>query len=196
MIYDPGTFAFVYVPDTPPLPAEMHPFSFSSSLVERDIRFSIRAAGDYTAALRELPAGTNVEVYGPFGGFTPNAFVRFRRLVLIGSGIGITPFLSMLSFELSSVDFRRIWLYYVVHDESDAAYHEEIQNSFEKADSYIDYFLWPTADRGRITAEVVIEDLKPVEDDYAVMLCGTDAFNRDLRRQFRTSRRTGRAHYF
>ncbi|MCG6859858.1 MAG: ferric reductase-like transmembrane domain-containing protein [Chromatiaceae bacterium] len=185
MIYDPGTFAFLSVPNSPSVPSEMHPFSFSSTLVNRDVRFSIRAVGDYTKALRDLPVGAAVDVYGPFGGFTPHAFVHYRRLVLIGSGIGITPFLSMLSFELTNNDFRRIWLYYVARNRDDAAYHEEIENSYLKADSYIDYDLWVTSERGRITAAAIAEDLKPIEDDYAVMLCGTVPFNRDLARQFR-----------
>lgn len=185
MIYDPGTFAFISVPDQPRFPTELHPFSISSSPVNRDLRFSIRAVGDYTRQLQDLPSGAKVDVYGPFGGFTPHAFVRYRRLVLIGAGIGITPFLSMLRFELTNNDFRRIWLYYVVRDREDAGYDEEIAGSYLRADSYIDYRLWVTKAQGRITAAAITEAMGPI-DDYAVMLCGTVPFNRDLARQFRT----------
>jgi hypothetical protein len=38
------------------------------------------------------------------------------------------------------------------------------------AESYIDYALWPTACRGRLTAAQVASEIAPVED-YAVMLC-------------------------
>ncbi len=184
MLYDPGTFAFIAVPHSPPLPAELHPFSFSSTPVSRELRFSIRALGDYTKALRALPAGAAVDVYGPFGGFTPHAFESYRRLVLIGAGIGITPFLSMLAFELTNNDFRRIWLYYVVRERTDAGYDEEIRSNHLRADSYIDYELWVTKERGHITAAAIAEAVMPI-DDYAVMLCGTQPFNRDLTRQFR-----------
>jgi len=184
MIYDPGTFAFISVPESPSLPTELHPFSISSSPVNRELRFSIRAVGDYTGALRNLPRDSAVDVYGPFGGFTPHAFVKHRRLVLIGSGIGITPFLAMLRFELTNNDFRRIWLYYIVRDRADAGYDNEIRGSYLEADSYIDYELWVTKERGRITAEAIAGALGPI-DDYAVMLCGTVPFNRDLTRQFR-----------
>ncbi len=90
----------------------------------------------------------------------------------------------MLAFELSNHDFRRIWLYYVVRDDQDAVYDSEIRESYLEAESYIDYTLWPTAGRGRITAAQVASDVAPLED-YAVMLCGQVRFISDLARQFR-----------
>jgi predicted ferric reductase len=163
---------------------ELHPFSISSSSVQRDLRLSIRTIGDFTRRLPALKADTLVDVYGPFGGFTSYRFAPFRRLVCIGAGIGITPFLGMLAFELSNRDFRRIWLYYVVRDEQDAVYDSEIRESYLEAESYIDYALWPTATRGRITAAQVAAEIAPLEG-YAVMLCGQVRFISDLARQFR-----------
>jgi ferredoxin-NADP reductase len=125
-----------------------------------------------------------VEVYGPFGGFTPHRFARFRRLVCIGAGVGITPFLGMLAFELSNRDFRRIWLYYVVRDNADAVYDSEISQSYLNAKSYVDYVLWATARQGRITAAAIAAEIAPL-DNYAVMLCGQLNFVSDLARQFR-----------
>jgi ferredoxin-NADP reductase len=51
-------------------------------------------------------------------------------------------------------------------------------------ESYIDYELWPTAHRGRITASQIAADIAPLED-FAVMLCGQVNFISDLARQFR-----------
>jgi predicted ferric reductase len=185
MMYEPGTFVFLRVPDMDGQRKELHPFSISSSPVERDLRLSIRTVGDFTGRLPSLKSGTDLEVYGPFGGFTSHRFAPFRWLVCIGSGIGITPFLGMLAFELSNRDFRRIWLYYVVRNEQDAVYDSEIRESYLQAESYIDYALWETAHRGRITAAQVAADIAPLED-YAVMLCGQLTFVSDLARQFRT----------
>ena len=117
MMYEPGTFVFLRVPELKGHEKELHPFSLTSSPVDRDLRLSIRMVGDFTRDFALLEAGEHLEVYGPFGGFTPHRFAHFRRLVCIGSGIGITPFLGMLAFELSNRDFRRIWLYYVVRNE-------------------------------------------------------------------------------
>lgn len=183
MNYDPGTFAFIMTPDHPTLPAELHPFTISSTPVNRELRFSIRAVGDYTRALRQIEPGAAIDVYGPFGGFSPNAFMKHRRLVLIGAGIGITPFLSMLAYEMTNNDFRRIWLYYIVREPKDAGYDEEIRSRYQEADSYIDYLLWITKEKGRLTAKQIDEAVGDF-DDYAVMLCGTSAFNHHLTRQF------------
>jgi predicted ferric reductase len=184
MMYEPGTFVFLRVPDMEGQQKELHPFSISSSPVDRDLRVSIRTVGDFTRRLPSLEPGTPLDVYGPFGGFTPHRFAHFHRIVCIGAGIGITPFLGMLAFELSNRDFRRIWLYYVVRDDQDAVYDSEIRESYLQAESYIDYALWPTASRGRITAAQVAAEVAPLED-YAVMLCGQVRFISDLARQFR-----------
>ncbi|HEY6366984.1 MAG TPA: ferric reductase-like transmembrane domain-containing protein [Candidatus Binatia bacterium] len=184
MMYEPGTFVFLRVPSMEGQQKELHPFSISSTPVDRDLRVSIRTIGDFTRRLSALEPGMHVDVYGPFGGFTPHRFAPFRRLVFIGAGIGITPFLGMLAFELSSHDFRRIWLYYVARDEQDAVYDSEIRESYLDAESYIDYILWTTATRGRITAAQIAAEIAPL-DDYAVMLCGQVAFISDLARQFR-----------
>lgn len=190
MMYEPGTFVFLRVPDMEGQQRELHPFSISSSPVDRDLRLSIRTVGDFTRRLPSLQSGMDLEIYGPFGGFTSHRFASFRRIVCIGAGIGITPFLGMLAFELSNRDFRRIWLYYVVRDEQDAVYDSEIRgtcseaHSYLEAESYIDYALWATAHRGRLTAAQVAADIAPLED-YAVMLCGQLTFVSDLARQFR-----------
>jgi len=184
MMYEPGTFVFLRVPDMEGQQKELHPFSISSSPVERDLRLSLRTVGGFTRRLPSLEPGTQLDVYGPFGGFTSHRYAPFRRLVCIGAGIGITPFLGMLAFEISNRDFRRIWLYYVVRDEKDAVYDSEIRESYLDAESYIDYSLWPTAHRGRITASQIAADIAPLQD-FAVMLCGQVSFISDLSRQFR-----------
>jgi predicted ferric reductase len=183
MMYEPGTFVFLRIPALEGQEKELHPFSISSSPVERDLRVSIRMIGDFTRRLPSLDPGVELDVYGPFGGFTSHRFAHFRRLVCIGAGIGITPFLGMLAFELSNHDFRRIWLYYVVRDDQDAVYDSEIRESYLHAESYIDYALWATSSRGRITAAQVASDVAPLED-YAVMLCGQQSFIADLAAQF------------
>lgn len=183
MMYEPGTFAFIRVPGSDRHAGELHPFSISSTPVDRDLRMSIKKVGDFTRSLTTLRAGARVDVYGPFGGFTPHRFAHYRRLVFIGAGIGITPFLGMLAFEQTNRDFRRIWLYYVVRDRDHAPYDEEIRASYLKADSFIDYELWETASRRRLTAEKVMEAVAPL-DNCAVMLCGKPEFVSDLTRQF------------
>lgn len=180
MIYEPGTFVFIARPGL----AELHPFSISSSPAERDLRVSIRMAGDFTRGLVTLAPDDPIDVFGPFGGFSPHRHGRHRRMIWIGAGIGITPFLGMLRFETVNDDFRRVWLWYLARDAAHAPYDAEIRETVPKAESWIDYELWTTADRGRLTAARVLETVRPLDDGIAVMLCGTPAFVRDMTRQF------------
>ncbi len=184
MMYEPGTFVFLRIPSFTEQAKELHPFSLSSSPVERDLRISARQVGDFTKRLSSLEPGTAVDVFGPFGSFTPQRFHPYRRMVWIGAGIGITPFLGMLSFELSNNDFRRIWFYYIARKEEDAVYDAEIRDRFLRADSFIDYHLWLTSEQGRLTAKQIAEEVAPL-DNYAVMICGTSRFSNDLAHQFR-----------
>ena len=183
LLYEPGTFVFINRPGADGGRWEPHPFSISSSPTERDLRLSIRQVGDFTRSLANLQRGDAIEVFGPFGGFTMHRFARYRRFVCIGAGIGITPFLSMLRFEATNDDFRRLWLWYVVHDAADAPYDAELREGVDRADSYVDYELWPTSERGRLTAAQVVDAVRPLED-FAVMLCGPPAFMRSMTRQF------------
>lgn len=183
MLHEPGTFVFVNRPGADGRGWELHPFSLSSSPTERDLRISAQRVGDFTNALTTLEKDEPVEVFGPFGGFTPHRYARYRRLVCIGAGIGIAPFLAMLRFEATNDDFRRIWLWYLVRSKEEAAYDEELRRGVETADSYVDYELWESARQGRLTAARVMEAVAPL-DDVAVMLCGSPAFVEDMTRQF------------
>ena len=206
MMYEPGTFVFLRVPSFKGMERELHPFSISSSPLDRNLRVSVRQIGDFTQRISYLSLGDDnpdfwkarrpgsfhpvsalrheeVEVYGPFGGFTPHRFQRYRRMVWIGAGIGITPFLGMLAFERSALDRRRIWLYYMVRNRDEAVYDEEIRNSPSCAGFYVEYQLWVTADLGHLTAARVAVDV--ARGDYAVMLCGSMPFISAFRRQFR-----------
>jgi predicted ferric reductase len=206
MMYEPGTFAFIRVPSFGGMGHELHPFSISSSPLDRNLRFSIRQVGDFTGRISYLSLGDDnpdfwkarrpgpmhpvstlrhedVDVYGPFGGFTVHRFQRFRRMVWVGAGIGITPFLSMLAFERSTLDLRRIWLYYMVRNAEEAVYDQEISKSHSRASFSINYKLWLTADQGHLTAARIAEEVG--RGNYAVMLCGSMPFVKEFARQFR-----------
>lgn len=206
MMFEPGTFVFIAVPSFEGKERELHPFSISSSPLQRHLRVSIRQVGDFTRQISSLSVGednpefwkarragrfhpvstlrgADVDVYGPFGGFTPFRLQQYQSMVWVGMGIGITPFLSMVSFERSSLDFRRIWLYYLVRSAEDAVYDQEIRNSRSRAEFSVDYVLWLTSERGRLTAARIAGEV--ARDDYAVMLCGTMPFVAEFTAQFR-----------
>jgi predicted ferric reductase len=209
MMFEPGTFVFIGVPSFKGRERELHPFSISSSPLDRNLRVSIRQIGDFTQEISTLSLGednpnfwtarrpgrlhpvsalrgADVDVYGPFGKFTPHRFQQYQRMVWIGSGIGITPFLSMLAFARGTFDLRRIWLYYVVRDAKDAVYDEEIRECHSKAGFSIEYVRWVSGERGHLTAKQIAADVQ--RDDYAVMICGSMPVVRTFTAQFRALR--------
>jgi predicted ferric reductase len=74
---------------------QAHPFSLSALPRPPYVRLTVKAVGDYTAALSGLRPGTPVMVEGPYGAFTRHAQV-WPRAVLVAAGIGITALRSLL----------------------------------------------------------------------------------------------------
>ena len=93
--FDPGQFAWLRL-DRPLAPAEEHPFTIASGAHRpRELEFTIRDAGDFTALVRRMRPGRRVYIDGPHGSFTVDAR-RAHGLVLVAGGVGITPMMSML----------------------------------------------------------------------------------------------------
>ncbi|XP_047452502.1 dual oxidase 1 [Mugil cephalus] len=83
---------------------EYHPFTLTSAPHEETLSLHIRAVGPWTSQLRELYTEENLlelEAYpklyldGPFGE-GHQEWINFEVSVLVGGGIGVTPFASIL----------------------------------------------------------------------------------------------------
>ncbi|XP_072480342.1 dual oxidase 2 [Notamacropus eugenii] len=84
--------------------SEYHPFTLTSAPHEDTLSLHIRAVGPWTMRLREiysLPSGNSSTLYpklyldGPFGE-GHQEWHKFEVSVLVGGGIGVTPFASIL----------------------------------------------------------------------------------------------------
>jgi predicted ferric reductase len=104
-----GQFAWI-LPSRNPFTVTYHPFSMSSSALRSRVEFTIKQVGDFTGSLRQLKVGDRVYVDGPHGSFTleQNPGMGY---VFIGAGVGVTPFLSMLSTLADQGDRRPCWLF-------------------------------------------------------------------------------------
>jgi predicted ferric reductase/Ca2+-binding EF-hand superfamily protein len=96
--FAPADYVFLRIPAI--ARHEWHPFTLSSAPERALLSVHIRSLGDWSSALRravednEHPELT-VHVDGPYG--SPSAHIfRSRVAVLIGAGIGVTPFASVL----------------------------------------------------------------------------------------------------
>jgi ferredoxin-NADP reductase len=74
---------------------QAHPFSISARPQPPYLRLTVKCVGDFTSALAKLPVGTRVAIEGPYGAFTSHV-LRYRRVVLIAGGIGVTAVRSLL----------------------------------------------------------------------------------------------------
>lgn len=100
--YKPGQYAEIKVPSISK--SQWHPFTIASAPHEEEMVFYVKAAGNWTSELFQLFAerfrddssdDIQVHVRGPFG--APAQHVEhFDHLVLIGGGVGATPFCSIV----------------------------------------------------------------------------------------------------
>lgn len=72
-----------------------HPFSLSAEPRGTGVRITVRGLGRGSSALLQLRPGTKVALAGPYGNFAHSSRTR-PGLVLLGSGIGITPIRALL----------------------------------------------------------------------------------------------------
>jgi predicted ferric reductase len=123
--FQPGQFVFVRFAE---LGGEAHPFSITSAPDEAALRLVVKALGDHTGVLMDLPPGGSAELEGPYGAFSHLALANSRQ-VWIAGGIGITPFLSMArSLDRTG---HEIDLYYCTEAADQAYFLEEL---FQVAD--------------------------------------------------------------
>ncbi|XP_034037623.1 NADPH oxidase 1 [Thalassophryne amazonica] len=95
-----GQYVFLNCPVISQL--EWHPFTMTSAPEEDFFTIHIRSAGDWTDKLinimQELPEGAQgpkMGVDGPFGTASEDVF-DYKVSMLVGAGIGVTPFASIL----------------------------------------------------------------------------------------------------
>jgi predicted ferric reductase len=67
-----------------------HPFSLSAAPTATTLRLTVKALGDGSRNLQNLPVGTWVVAEGPYGAVTSARRTR-RDVLLVAGGVGITP---------------------------------------------------------------------------------------------------------
>lgn len=99
--YRPGMYLFINCPSIST--HEWHPFTISSAPGDNYLSIHVRNAGDWTGALHRLIADCHEnkleypDVYldGPVGAPTQD-YHRYKTVICVAGGIGVTPFASIL----------------------------------------------------------------------------------------------------
>lgn len=172
--YEAGQFAFLRFAK-PGLRGEEHPFSFVSAGHENTVEFAVKQVGDFTQRLTTLVPGDKVRVNAGFGAFRPRS-VR-GGLVLIGTGVGAAPIVSLLRRFVAEGSQGALTCILAVsrRDELlDAIHWEELPKQLPGLDLRI-----LVAEEGSPRIETVLSKLAdPAEREY--WLCSSDRVRQNL----------------
>jgi predicted ferric reductase len=144
-----------------------HPFSFSAPYNGEEIRFSVKALGNWTKRVEALRPGTRVWVEGPMGVLTLSKAVTEKQLFIAG-GIGITPILAMVC---SMRNAAQGVLYYAAQTSKELLFQDEIQKSGIACKRFVSAEEAPGCEKGFVS----IEQIKTHTPDFLerdIYLCG------------------------
>jgi ferredoxin-NADP reductase len=105
-------------------PTPVRCFSIASSPLEDSLQLAMRVHGRFTKHAAALQIDDEVRVNGPFGDFTFSK--DDRQIVMLGAGIGITPFISMARYAAESHMSQRITLLFTNRAVANAPFAEEL----------------------------------------------------------------------
>uniref|UniRef100_U3IFZ3 FAD-binding FR-type domain-containing protein n=1 Tax=Anas platyrhynchos platyrhynchos TaxID=8840 RepID=U3IFZ3_ANAPP len=136
-----GQYIFVNCPAISLL--EWHPFTLTSAPEEDFFSIHIRAAGDWTERIidtfqQQKPEMPRIEVDGPFGTASEDVF-QYEVAMLVGAGIGVTPFASILKsiwYKFQQADqtlkTKKIYFYWLCRDTGAFAWFNDLLASLEQ----------------------------------------------------------------
>jgi predicted ferric reductase len=160
-----GDYAFLRIPSL--ARHEWHPFTISSAPERSEVTMHVRSLGNFTSALRAL-AQKRVEkgetrplrahLDGPYG--TPSTRIfESKNVVLVGAGIGVTPFAAVLeSIVLRATTGgprpNKVHFFWLNRDAYSFEWFAELLLRLEKIDQQglVQIHIYMTAGRGHLSS--------------------------------------------
>jgi predicted ferric reductase len=179
-----GQFAWI-LPGRVPFTPTYHPFSISSSALRPRVEFTIKPVGDFTRSIRRLRVGDTVYVDGPHGSFTLERHPGMGY-VLLATGVGVTPFLSMLATLADQGDRRPVWLFLGNSSEDRITGIRQLERLRGRLDLTVVHVIsraseaWP-GERGRIDAALLARHLPPHARSLQYFVCSREETVRAVR---------------
>ena len=162
-----------------------HPFSLSCAPNGSYLRLSIKASGDFTKTISQLPVGTKILIDGPYGVFTEKPDTR-PKVLLIAGGIGITPLRSLAEQMLQHG--KDILLLYANRNAQEIALKNELEQLSKSGSLKLVHILSDEPSYQGETGYLDFDKLKRLAPDLLereVFLCGPgpmmDKIRRDLK---------------
>ncbi len=142
-------------------------FSCANAPSEKDILIATRMRDTaFKNILKELPAGADVQIDGPYGNMVLHSNAA-RPAVMLSGGIGITPFRSMAVEAAAQKLPHKIFLFYSNRAPKDAAFLEELKEleeenvNFKLIATMTDASDWP-GEKGYINKEMIEKYVSPL----------------------------------
>ncbi|SDX90825.1 Ferredoxin-NADP reductase [Modestobacter sp. DSM 44400] len=145
-----------------------HPFSLSAPPTATTLRLTVKALGDGTRDLQNVPVGTWVIAEGPYGAVT-SARRTHRNVLLIAGGVGITPMRALFE-TLALGPGEDLLLLYRARTLEDLLFRHELDDIAARRGARVAYLLGP--DRAALSA-TELQRLVPDLTGRDVYLCAS-----------------------
>jgi ferredoxin-NADP reductase len=126
--FKPGQYVYLTIPDPEDGVASRitHAFSIASSPLSQDLLVTTRMRNTrFKRTLAVLPIGSAARILGPMGSFHLHDNTA-RPAVLLAGGIGVAPFLSILSYAAKEKLSQPLFLFYANRQLKDAAFIDDL----------------------------------------------------------------------
>ena len=147
-----------------------YPFSLSAPPTRNQLRITVKACGDGTRRIFEIPVGTLVFAEGPYGALTPRRRRR-PRVLLIAGGVGITPMRAL--FEVIDVPGKDITLVYRAACEQDLILRHELDEIAARSGARVVYLVGPSTDAANDMSAPALNRIVGDLHEHDVYLCAS-----------------------
>lgn len=153
----------------------------------------MRPNGRFRSLISELENGTLIKVQGAFGNFTIDPEFD-RQIVMIASGIGITPFISQIRQAKISGLINPIVLLYSTNSAQDIPFYEELMQLHKTMPNFKVFFLIRHGNNyldkriyaRRLNLDVVSQIVSNNFINFSYFICGSTKFNKQLSKQLKS----------
>lgn len=195
-----GEFVMIGLPGTEGRPL-MRAYSVASPSWEDHLEFfSVKVThGALTSRLQHLEVGDRIFLgRKPTGTLVVNALTPGERLIMVGTGTGLAPFLSILRDPATHELFEQIVVSHTVRQQEELAYRAFLEDEIKQDEIFGErlrdrFIYYPTVTRGDFHRKGRITDLireGVFRNDLGLtiearqtsrfMICGSIAFNNDM----------------
>jgi len=144
-VFKSGSWARIAIPE---ISGEYHPFTLTAAPHEKHLSMHIRAVGPWTRAIRQvfdpkkLKDGPMPFLYidGPYGEGNQD-WAIFETAILVGGGIGVTPFASILKDVIFQIQYnhtlavKKVYFFWVCRNQRGFEWLIDIIRDLEEKDN-------------------------------------------------------------